>query len=244
LVLEKILGEFATPARAEGLIRSRYAEDRLEEAIVAGVKQYVILGAGLDSFAFRRGDLGPSLTVFELDHPATQRWKHEQLSAAGLGLPQNLVFVACNFERETAADALSRSSYSRDAPAFFSWLGTTFYLTRDALFETIESISSCAATGSEIVFDFAIPESCLGRSEQEFLDRARKAVARRGEPWLTSIEPEELFQQLEKHGLEVVESLSPDAQRERYLKDRSDELDVSGVFYLVTVRLATRAIRR
>jgi len=236
-----VLAEFSAAARAEGLIRSRYAEDRLETAIEAGVRQYVILGAGLDSFALRRADLSSSLRVFELDHPATQRWKRDRLAEAGLNLPWNLAFVPCDFERETAADALSRSSYSRDAPGFFSWLGTTFYLTRDAMLGTLESLSSFAAAGSEVVFDFAMPETCLSRSEQQFLNRAREAVARRGEPWLSFLEPDELYQELENRGFVVVHTLSPHDQRERYLKHRSDRLDVSGVFCLVTARIGPRS---
>jgi methyltransferase (TIGR00027 family) len=134
--------------------RARYNEDKLSAAISKGISQYVIVGAGLDTFALRRPDLRNRLRVFELDHPVTQALKRDRLVQAALALPPNLHFCPTDFERESVASSLSRSPYDPIVPTFFSWLGVTFYLTRDAINATLKSIRTVAATGSEIVMEY------------------------------------------------------------------------------------------
>src|SRR6266581_5992066 len=124
------------------MLRSRYTEDELEEAIQRGVSQYVILGAGLDSFAYRRGDLAEAVHVFEVDYPATQQWKRERLRALPLAQPPNLTFVPLDFEQQTLGEVFPASGYRREEPAFFSWLGVTRYLTEGAIFKTLHEIAS------------------------------------------------------------------------------------------------------
>jgi methyltransferase (TIGR00027 family) len=160
IICRKILGTLA-PIQAQILARSRYAEEQLEKAMAIGIDQYVLLGAGLDSFALRRRDLATTLRVYELDHPASQQTKIYRLGQLRIGLPENLEFVSADFEEESVADALARSTYIRRRPAFFSWLGTVHYLTRDAVFGTLGSIASLAAPGSEIVFDYRIPKTLV-----------------------------------------------------------------------------------
>src|ERR1700688_3077516 len=130
---------FARAFRAFMAARSRYAEDELARAVAHGVRQYVVLGAGLDTFAYRNPHAG--LRVFEVDHPATQAWKREQLQAAGIAIPPSLTFVPIDFEQETLADGLEDCGFDASAAAFFSWLGVTPYLTREACMTTLSSIA-------------------------------------------------------------------------------------------------------
>src|SRR5712671_6826015 len=127
----------ARGAQAEIITRARFTEDRLLSALQDGVSQYVILGAGLDTFALRRADLRDRLTVFEIDLPTSQDSKRARLAAAGLAYPLNLQFLAADFERERVADVLLRSAYRRDRRGFFSWLGVTFYLSSEAVSEVL-----------------------------------------------------------------------------------------------------------
>src|SRR5580698_9525375 len=144
---------FSRAFRAFMAARSRYAEDELATAVAHGVRQYVVLGAGLDTFAYRNPHAG--LRVFEVDHPATQLWKREQLQAAGISIPPSLTFIPIDFERQTLADGLGQAGFKRDAAAFFSWLGVTPYLTREACTTTLSFIGKMPAD-SAVVFDFAV----------------------------------------------------------------------------------------
>ena len=135
---------FQTPAlrslRAVFVVRHRYAEDELAKALARGVSQYVILGAGLDSFAYRRPDLRQTLHVYEVDHPATQQWKRQRLTDLGIAIPDNLTFIPIDFEVQTLAEGLAASTFRHDEPAFFSWLGVTQYLTANAVFSTFKTL--------------------------------------------------------------------------------------------------------
>src|SRR5271155_2688796 len=130
---------FSRAFRAFMAARSRYAEDELACAVAHGVRQYVALGAGLDTFAYRNPH--PGLQVFEVDHPATQAWKREQLQAAGIAIPASLTFVPLDFERQTLAEGLGECGFDSSAAAFLSWLGVTPYLTRDAFLITASFIA-------------------------------------------------------------------------------------------------------
>ena len=147
---------FQTPEmrslRAVFVVRQRYAEEELAKAIARGVSQYVILGAGLDSFAYRRADLRQTLHVYEVDHPATQQWKRQRLADLGIALPNNLTFIPIDFEVQTLAAGMAASPFNPHEPAFFSWLGVTQYLTTEAVLSTLHYIASSTAPSSEIVF--------------------------------------------------------------------------------------------
>jgi methyltransferase (TIGR00027 family) len=146
--------------RAFVVMRNRYAEDALEQAIARGVQQYVILGAGLDSFAYRRRDLAERVRVFEVDHPATQQWKRRRLQALNVSLPSHLTFIPVNFEQQTLKESLQAGGYQAEQPGFFSWLGVTQYLTEEAVFDTLRLVAS-GAPGSEIVFEYSLPDTLL-----------------------------------------------------------------------------------
>ena len=118
--------------------RSRFVEDELSAAIGRGVRQYVILGAGLDTFAYRNPYSTKCLRVFEVDYPATQEWKRRQLNAAEIPIPETLTFVPTDFESQLLADQLRKAGFRTDEPSFFSWLGVTMDLSREAMMATME----------------------------------------------------------------------------------------------------------
>jgi methyltransferase (TIGR00027 family) len=167
---------FARAFRAFMAARSRYAEDELARAVASGVRQYVVLGAGLDTFAYRNPHDG--LRVFEVDHPATQAWKRERLQAAGIAVPSSLTFVPIDFERQTLADGLERAGFDHRIAAFFSWLGVTPYLTREACMSTLSLIAKMPAS-SGVVFDFAIDPSLLSADNERLWMRFPNAWPRR-----------------------------------------------------------------
>ena len=204
------------------LSRSRYSEDCLEEAIRQGVQQYVILGAGFDTFAFRRPELEDRLQIFEVDHPVTQVLKRQRISAAGWQLPAHLHFVPVNFSQENLVVAIKNSAYDSTKLSFFSWLGVTYYLSREDIEATLQSIAQIAPRGSNIIFDYMdtdafIPEKA-GRLVQLMQDIARQV----GEPMKAGFDPGELAHDLKRLGLYLQENLNPSDIEERYFQRRSD----------------------
>ena len=206
-------------------VRSRYAEERLGMAVAHGAKQYVVLGAGLDTFAYRNPY--PELRVFEVDFPATQVWKQERLQAAGIPLPGGLQFAPVDFEKETLAGGLRKAGFAEKDPAFFSWLGVTPYLGRETVFATLRWIVSLCA-GNGVVFDYALPRAALDEQGKKALDALMKRVAAAGEPFRGFFTREELEPGLKKMGYEEIEDLSPEQIDARYFAGRTDGLSVSG----------------
>jgi methyltransferase (TIGR00027 family) len=207
--------------RAMVLIRARFAEDELLSAIEHGTAQYVILGAGLDTFAYRRRDLADRLTVFEVDHPATQVWKRERLSAAGIPEPPHLRYVSIDFNAESLGACLAAAGLRRDAPAFFAWLGVIYYLPPESIADTLQFIGSQHA-GNQVVFDFGIANSALPPDKRAVWDRLNQHMTRIGEPWKTWHVPEALEQQLREFGFDEVHYLGPEQATRRYLNGRTD----------------------
>ena len=181
--------------------RSRCAEDRLAEAAARGVEQYVVLGAGSDTFAYRQPAWASRLRIFEVDHPASQAAKRARLAAAGIAPPSNLEYVAIDFESTSLVDGLARSPFDPRSPAFVSWLGVMVYLTQPAIDAVFSLVASLPAP-SEIVFTFTAPKA--PDEPDEIAERAAAA----GEPWLTRIEPERLEHQLRAHGFRAVTFLT------------------------------------
>jgi methyltransferase (TIGR00027 family) len=213
-------------------VRSRYAEDELARAVQRGVRQYVVLGAGLDTFGYRNPHPVSRLRVFEVDHPATQVWKRARLQEAGIAIPESLTFAAIDFETQTLAGGLRRAGFKADEPAYFSMLGVVVYLTRDAAISTLKFVASLPS-GTEIVFDYAISPSALSESDRRVHDDTTRVVAARGEPWLSYFAPATLAAELRAAGFTSVEDLGPDEIQERYFKGRTDGLRVNGLARLV-----------
>jgi methyltransferase (TIGR00027 family) len=198
--------------RAHMVLRSRFAEDRLAAAVGRGVTQYVILGAGFDTFAVRQPAWAQQLRILEVDHAGTQELKRAHLAAAGLVVPPNAGFATIDFERESLREGLLRRGISATARSFFSWLGVTMYLQKDAIDAVLRSVAAFPE-GSEIVLTFASASD------------TPRAVAERaadvGEPWLSFFEPAEMSEKLRMAGFATVEPLTPSAAEERYFRGSS-----------------------
>jgi methyltransferase (TIGR00027 family) len=191
------------------------------------VRQYVILGAGLDTFPYRNPFPASTFRHIEVDHPATQSWKRARLREAGIAVPDSLTFAPVDFERQTLLEGLRLAGFQPKEPAFFSLLGVVIYLTKDALRETLTTIASLAS-GSEIVFDYSIPSSALSDQERSGREILAQRAAAIGEPWITYFEPDLLKDKLLRLGFRRVGDFGPDEANERYFKDRADGLRVSG----------------
>ncbi|MFN8546093.1 MAG: SAM-dependent methyltransferase [Candidatus Binatia bacterium] len=220
----------ATPA-AFVLARARYTEERLEMAIARGVDQYVLVGAGLDTFAFRRVDLRDRVRVFELDHPHSQAAKRERLAAADLATPTNLHFGPVDFEHESVAAALERLPFRPDRPAVFGWLGVTMYLTRAAIETTWRAIRSVAAPGSELVFDFLHPDA-LSETASPGLKKMRERASAVGEAMITGIDPCALPADLAATGWTLIEQLDRAEIHRRWFAARTDGYTVRSLGHL------------
>jgi methyltransferase (TIGR00027 family) len=236
ILRDLLLGDLRWMAMGQVVVRSRFAEDALEEAIDAGATQYVILSAGLDSFALRRPDLVEKVRVFEVDHPATQAWKSAQLERIAVTPPGCLFFASVDFEHEGVAEGLGRTPYSSAERTFFSWLGTVPYLTEDAIFSTLRALVALSPPGSELVFDFGGSIEALRGNERRQVEKLLRFTARRGEPLLTFADPHAMLDRACALGFERVEVLDPAEQERRYLSGRSDRLRVLPVAHLARLR--------
>ena len=217
----KVLVRRLMPITTQHLTRARFAEDRLEEAARGGVTQYVILGAGFDTFAFRRPDLG--LTVFEVDLAATIDLKRKRLAHAGMVCPDALRFVPFDFEKDDLGTKLLAAGFDLEKVSFFNWMGVTYYLTRDAILDNLDRLAAIGAPGSEVVFDYLIADACVPPEDRALFAAMMAFVGRRGEPMISRFDPAEAGAVLNPRGAwEVVRNESPAEHRRRYLGERTD----------------------
>lgn len=221
--------------RAGVTVRSRFAEDCLAEAMARGVSQYVILGAGLDSFAYRRPDLAGALRIFEADLPVTQQHKQTRLAALGIEPPPNLTFVPIDFAHDAIIETLRAHGFRTDQPAFFSWLGVTWFLPEEAIFKTLGEIAK-AGPGSEIVFEYPVEDDCLDPEERGVLGMVKQLGAVRGEPVYGAFAPDEMVRRVKALGFSDVQDLTPAEANARYFSGRSDDLRMPGAGHLLRAR--------
>jgi len=210
--------------RAFMAARSRYAEDRLAEAVGNGVSQCVILGAGLDTFAYRNPF--PGLRVFEVDFPATQEWKRDLLKKAGIVLPANLVFVPLDFEHKSLAEGLAEAGLDFGKPAFFSWLGVVPYLTLNAFRATVNTMIRMPR-GTTVCFDYAFSPETLSPARRAVFNALSERVAAAGEPFRLFFTREQLETELRNAGFHRVEQVDSDDLNALYFADRRDGLKLS-----------------
>lgn len=209
------LGERVPPASASTcILRSRFTEDRLAEA-TERLDQYVVLGAGLDSYALRMGEALGRLNVFEVDDPPFQQWKRDRIAELSLSVPPQLRFVPCDFETTSIAEALAAGGFAADEPCFISWLGVTQYLTREAVTETLRWAGERPA-GSEVVLTFLESNAQAAN--------LRTAMAQTGVAVLSDFTTDEMTGMLEAAGFSQIEHLSPTDAEERYFRGRTDGL--------------------
>lgn len=204
------------------LARARFCEDCLKAAAQSGDIQYVILGAGMDSFAFREVEFMKAHRVFELDHPLTQADKLERIARARLEIPNTLHFVAMDFSKDDLKERLLGSGFDPNQRAFFSWLGVTYYLSESEIELTLDALASLAASGSRLVFDYA--DEDLFASQTRRVRNMIAMAAAGGEKMQSCFEREKLDSLLKKHGFSILEQLSPRDIQEKYFSGRGREL--------------------
>lgn len=202
-------------------VRARVPEEIVERGIGGGIRQYVILGAGLDSFAYRRHDLSEEVRVFEVDHPASQAWKRSRLAELGFEQPRNLVFVPVDFEHQTLIEALRGSGFDPDSKAVVSWLGVTMYLTRDAIEMTLRALASLAP-GSHVVLTYDVRRDELGDTGKSLRDFLTRFVTEVDEPFVTRFTTEEIVGLLGTLGFREITDIGPREAADRYFPGRAD----------------------
>jgi methyltransferase (TIGR00027 family) len=214
---------FSTALRAFLVARSRYAEDTLQQAVSRGVEQYVLLGAGLDTFAYRNPFA--KLRVFEVDHPATQQWKRELLQRNNVAIPDSIAYTPVDFERQSLGEELGLAGFDSQAPAFFAWLGVVPYLTLEAFRATLGFISA-QRPGSGMTLDYGQPRSTLPPLERMALDSLASRVEKAGEPFQLFFTPPEMAAELSR--FHSIEDLGANEINARYFSERSDQLKMRG----------------
>jgi len=219
------------------ILRSRYAEDALEGAVAAGARQYVLIGAGFDSFIVRQPPFAREISIFEIDHPASQAMKRQRLEDCAVRIPPNVHFVPADLTRESLASVLARSNFSRAGPAFFSWLGVTIYLPRDANLATLRGVATSAAAGSEVVFTY-IDQRALEERRSAALEKMRPSRATLREPWISGFNPATLAKELKALGLLLVEDLGGLELRDRYCAGQRNGLSPGTSGHVARARVA------
>jgi methyltransferase (TIGR00027 family) len=219
----KLHKPFSVSLRAFLVARSRYAEDMLDRAVAAGATQYLLLGAGLDTFAHRNPY--PHVRVFEIDHPTTQQWKRDLLAANGIAAPQCLTYAPVDFEHQTLPEQLLSAGFDSRQITFFAWLGVVPYLTHAAFRSTLDFIAS-AAIGSGIVMDYGLPRSALPYLEQLAHDSLASRVQLAGEPFRLFFTPEQMRRELA--AFHNIEDIGSPEINSRYFSERDDNLKVLG----------------
>jgi methyltransferase (TIGR00027 family) len=209
--------------RAALVARSRFVEDELGRCVAAGVRQYVVVGAGLDTFAYRNPYREEGLRVFEVDHPGTQHWKRRLLAEAGIGVPESLAFVPADFERDDLGRALRQAGFRADEAACVGWMGVTMYLTAEAVAATLRTVAGFAV-GSRLCFDYRVPATLLDPVERAIGEVLEQRLAAMGEPWLSAFDPAALQRQLLELGFATAESATPEDLNARYFARRKDGL--------------------
>lgn len=220
-ILSFMMQAMGTPALT--LSRAAYAEEKLHAGLQQGIKQYVILGAGMDTFAFRYPKLLEMLQVFEVDHPGTQKCKRRRLNELGWEFPSGLHFIPADLARASLDETLLCSRYNPQLPGFFNWLGVTYYLSKEAVLETLQSLAQISPPGSTMVFDYLdtdllIPEKSAPRARQILL-----LAEQIGEPIQALFDPVKLARDLAGVGFRLVENLSPAEINGRYFRARNDK---------------------
>lgn len=220
------------PMRLFIAARSRFSENALAAAAARGVRQVVVLGAGLDTFALR--NCSADVRVFEVDYPATQTWKRKRLEEAGIAEPASLIFAPVDFEQESLAEGLAKSGFRADDPAFFQWLGVVPYLTREAISDTLALIGTIG--GSEVVFDYAEPIENYPPARRAYVASLAERVAERGEPWLSLLDPADVAGLLRERGFDDIEDLGIAAIASRFYGALAEGIPTGAGAHLVRAR--------
>ncbi|OYU46393.1 MAG: hypothetical protein CFE44_02340 [Burkholderiales bacterium PBB4] len=228
-------------AYADVILRARYAEDALQAAVTRGVSQYVIIGAGFDSFALRRPAYAAQLAIYEVDHPATQRLKRQRLTESGVADADAPHFIATDLSTEGLGAALARSTYQTTQPSFFSWLGVTMYLTREVNLATLRAIATHAPPGSELVFNY-VDEAAFDPSfsAPQSLQDLKNQVASVGESFQSGFDPQTLAAELRAVGLLLLEDLDGNQLLSQYDSSGKNGLHSPAAAHIAHARIIAK----
>ena len=218
--------------RAFLAVRSRIAEDRLAAAVANGVRQYLVLGAGLDTFACRNPF--PGLRVFEVDHPRTQSWKLDRLRAAGLVASPGTTYVPVDFETQSLAHELTAHEFDPSRPTAISWLGVVPYLEEPTVWATLGWTASVVGDSGHVTFDYGSAPRWWQFAQRAAARRLAARVAAAGEPFRTRLRAAYVRARLASMGFTVIEDLGSPELNRRYFAGRADGLKVGGGGHVVT----------
>lgn len=219
--------------RASIVARARFVEDVAKEQIAEGIKQYVILGAGLDSFAQRNREISAQIDIYEIDQPNTLIWKEQKLNENGYKISRNLHFVPVDFETSSWWEELLSKGFDSNQRTFVSCTGVTLYLTKSAIVDTLKKMT-CLAPGSTIAIAFYLPFEQLDELDQPLMEMSIKGATASGTPFKSFYSNSEIVKLAEETGLKEIKTISTKDMAERYFKNRTDDLvPASGEFFLV-----------
>jgi methyltransferase (TIGR00027 family) len=223
------------PSYGGVILRSRYAEDALERAVAGSARQYLLIGAGFDSFIVRQPPFAREIEIVEIDHPASQAMKRRRLEEVAITIPPNVRFVPADLSQESLATVLARCNLAPTQLVFFSWLGVSIYLSREANLATLRGIATGAAEGSELVFTY-IDQQALEQGSASF-ERMRTRRALQREPWISGFHPATLPMELRALGLELLEDLGAAELYQRYCAGRTDDVSPGPSSHIARVRV-------
>lgn len=226
------------------LLRARYAEQALELAVERGIDQYVIIGAGMESFAFRRPDMMSRIDVFEIDHPFTQSQKLARIRQAGWTIPSRLHFVSADLTSISAVDALEGSGFQRSRPTFLTLMGVAYYISPEDLGQTAESIARNLPEGTLLLLDYLLDETSSSAEHRVMKEKMKTFVAKRGEPMVAEYSLASMNALMAARGFDTAENVTLPELEQRYRSPRGAwELEVPSIFAVGTFRVAARPPR-
>jgi methyltransferase (TIGR00027 family) len=227
--------QFTKRLRASMVVRSRFIEDLIIEQSKQGISQYVILGAGLDTFAQRRPDIASKLQVYEIDQPDTQAWKQQRLKELGFGIPAWLHFVSVDFETSSWWEHLLKAGFDIHKPAVVVCTGVSLYLTKEAITAMLQQIATLAS-GSTLAMTFYLPMQLIDEEDIPLQQISEKGARASGTPFISFFSPEEMLKLAREVGFKKVGNISRDDLVERYFVDRTDNLSpASGEEFLIAI---------
>ncbi|NRD77597.1 class I SAM-dependent methyltransferase [Bacillus sp. BRMEA1] len=211
--------------------RARYTEDGLMAAVGRGVRQYVILGAGFDTFALRQQNLPDDFIIFEVDHPATQAFKRNRLQETGMTIPEHVKFVSVDFKQDSLRDELKKNGFDEQKYSYFSLLGVVMYLEKEDFYKLLSTVSDLSPNGSSFIFDYLDNAAFNEKLASKRISQMRQITARTGEPIITGFDPLELDLELQNYNMLIYENLSPINIEELYFSNRDDGLHAFDHFH-------------
>lgn len=236
--LEAAQGIFSKAARIMFALRERFCEDTLADAVEQGATQYVVLGAGLNSFAYSGSNLSRRVHVFEVDHPATQTWKRERLHELGIYPDGHVSYIAIDFETETIGEKLLQHGFDPRVPAVFAWTGVTQYLSDETIDQTLKQIVSTSSSGSVLSVQITLKRDLLDQENKKALDYFAGFAAERGETWMNAHDPVDFSAHLARSGFKDVGILSQREATSRYFANRDDGLVAPGYSVMIKAIVA------